>query len=46
MYELEDLLNLVNPRQTILLLGAGDSIPSGAPSVESMKRRLAAKIPS
>lgn len=46
MFELDDLVAKVNPRQTALLLGAGASIPSGAPSGQQLASRLAAKIPN
>ena len=44
MFELPELIAAINPRQTILLLGAGASIPSGAPSVDTIKRRLASRL--
>lgn len=39
--ELGDFAQMVNPRQTALLLGAGASMPSGAPSGVELSRRLA-----
>lgn len=46
MFELEELVAKLNPRQTALLLGAGASIPSGAPSGAELGRRLAVKLGS
>jgi len=46
MFELSDLASRINPRQTVLLLGAGASIPSGAPSGVVLARRLARDVPS
>jgi hypothetical protein len=39
--DLEEFAQMINPRQTALLLGAGASIPSGAPSAAELSRRLA-----
>ncbi|MEE6163402.1 MULTISPECIES: SIR2 family protein [unclassified Mycolicibacterium] len=41
MFEISELVDRINPRQTILLLGAGASIPSGAPSGNQLAQRLA-----
>jgi hypothetical protein len=46
MHELHDIVGLLNPRQTVLLLGAGASVPSGAPTGAQMAQRLALQIPS
>ncbi|QIS43182.1 SIR2 family protein [Clavibacter capsici] len=40
MFDLSDLITKINPRQTALLLGAGASIPSGAPSGSDLARAL------
>lgn len=45
MFELDKLIAKVNPRQTALLLGAGASMPSGAPSGRELARRLARTVP-
>jgi hypothetical protein len=45
MFEISDLIAKLNPRQTVLLLGAGASIPSGAPSGQSLAMRLARQLP-
>ena len=41
MFEISELITRMNPRQTVLLLGAGASIPSGAPSGAQRAQRLA-----
>lgn len=46
MFQIDELVAKINPRQTALLLGAGASIPSGAPSGRELSSRLAAKIPA
>lgn len=40
---MEDFVNRVNPEKTVLLLGAGASIPSGAPSVNDLIKHYAEK---
>lgn len=45
MHEVDQLISKINPRQTALLLGAGASIPSGAPSGAELARRLSVKLP-
>lgn len=45
MYEIEELIGRINPRQTVLLLGAGASIPSGGPSGAQLAVKLARRIP-
>lgn len=45
MYEIEELIGRINPRQTMLLLGAGSSIPSGGPSAAQLAAKLAKRIP-
>lgn len=44
MFELNELVAKLNPRQTALLLGAGASIPSGAPSGAELSRQLAVEL--
>ena len=44
VFDISDLIDRINPRQTILLLGAGASIPSGAPSGHQLSQRLARDI--
>lgn len=41
-YDLSELVEKLNPRQTALLLGAGASMPSGAPSGRELGKLLAA----
>lgn len=41
VFEISELVDRINPRQTILLLGAGASIPSGAPSGNELAKQLA-----
>jgi hypothetical protein len=42
--ELSDLVAAIDPEQTVLLLGAGASIPSGAPTGARLARYLADKL--
>lgn len=42
--DLEDLASRINPERTILLLGAGASIPSGAPSGSALAREISLAI--
>lgn len=44
MYEIGELVAKINPRQTVLLLGAGASVPSGGPSGDGLKRYLTSKL--
>lgn len=44
MFEISDLIVRLNPRQTVLLFGAGASIPSGAPTGQDLARRLARQL--
>jgi hypothetical protein len=41
VFAISELITRINPRQTVLLLGAGASIPSGAPSGAQLAQRLA-----
>lgn len=38
--QLNRLVDIIQPEKTVLLFGAGSSIPSGAPSVDKLKSRL------
>ncbi|TIX26089.1 SIR2 family protein [Mesorhizobium sp.] len=42
--KLEDLARGLNPRNTVLLFGAGSSIPSGAPAVSKIIERFSKKF--
>ncbi|MCK5892638.1 SIR2 family protein [Aeromicrobium sp.] len=42
--DIADFARMINPRQTVVLLGAGASIPSGAPSGSELGRKLARKL--
>lgn len=46
MFEVSQLITRINPRQTVLLLGAGASVPSGAPSGAQLAQRLGRDLPS
>ena len=41
---IEDLVGAINPKNTTLLLGAGSSIPSGAPSAADLASAIIAEI--
>ncbi len=43
-FEISKLAAKINPRQTVLLLGAGASIPSGAPSGARMAAKLGSNL--
>ena len=42
---LAELARQINPQQTILLLGAGSSVPSGGPTGKQLAASLARKVP-
>lgn len=42
--ELADLARTITPESTVLLLGAGASVPSGAPTGAALARHLASKL--
>jgi hypothetical protein len=41
---IEQVIENINPERTVLLLGSGSSIPSGAPSVSAILSHLAGKF--
>ena len=44
MKTLKELSRLLNPENTILLFGAGSSVPSGGPATEDLTRELQSEL--
>lgn len=45
MFELQAIIEKIHPEQTVLLLGAGASVPSGAPNGKALISALARLVP-